>query len=219
MQPTLALREIMVGAEMRTRCRAFMLLFGLLLVPQATAAQLTGLYADPPRSRPRAAPVTVPPLLLFPLGLHVGTTGSSAQLMEGGNFTVGGELSAVYYDWLRWSWLGGFVSADALLQSSGVKVAFGPELGFWPFGLDAGPVWMNAQGVGGWGVQGRFHLTGLVSSLYVGVAALGSRATVTERWEPLIEFGLLLKFPVFLWGQLPRLPRPRERGTLLFLED
>jgi hypothetical protein len=174
--------------------------------------------ALPPAPEARRAHPGVPPLLLFPLGLHVGTIGANEQLLGQRNFMVGGELSAVYFDWLRWTWLGGFVSADALYQSAGAKVAFGPEVGFWPFGFDAGPVWMNAPGAQGWGAQGRFHLTAVVSSLYVGVAALGPRATVTANWEPLVEFGLLLKFPALLWGRLPRLPMPRERGTAYFLD-
>ena len=45
-------------------------------------------------------------VLLFPLGLHIGTTGGNEQVLGGRNFTVGGELSVVYFDWLRWSWLG-----------------------------------------------------------------------------------------------------------------
>jgi hypothetical protein len=136
--------------------------------------------ALPPAAGVRRGRLEPPPALLFPLGLHIGTTGGSERVLGPRNFTVGGELSAVYFDWLRWSWLGGFVSADALYQSAGKKIAFGPELGFWPFGFDAGPVWLDAPGARGWGVQGRFHLTAVVSSLYVGVAALGPRATVSD---------------------------------------
>lgn len=192
-------------------------LFTLLTVLVLTFAHGTAHAQTLPRrgAEPR---VPLPPALVFPLGLHIGTTAAGGSLLEQRNLTVGGELSVVYYDWIRWSWLGGFVSADALFQSSGAKVAFGPELGFWPFGLDAGPVWMNAGGAQGWGAQGRFHLTGLVSSLYLGVAMLGPRATRSERWEPLLEFGLLLKFPAFLWRRLPRLPRLRDRGHPI-LED
>lgn len=174
--------------------------------------------ALPPHTGTPRRPLEVPPLLLFPFGLHIGTTGGNEQVLGPRNFTVGGELSVVYFDWMRWSWLGGFVSADALYQSGGAKIAFGPELGFWPFGFDAGPVWLRVQGTEGWGMQGRFHLTAVVSSLYVGVAALGPRATDGAHWEPLIEFGLLLKFPMLLWGRLPRLPMPRERGTAFFRE-
>ncbi|MBA3452300.1 MAG: hypothetical protein H0T42_04295 [Deltaproteobacteria bacterium] len=89
-----------------------------------------------------------------------------ASIHDGPNgLLIGGELSA---GWLHLSkdtenppppfWLGAY--ADGLYDSGpeAGRVSFGPELGFFIFGLDAGVV-HDLGGTGRWGYSGRWSLS------------------------------------------------------------
>jgi hypothetical protein len=107
---------------------------------------------------------------------------------SGTGFTLGGELSALY--WHEAIYGGLVVDGVYDWQRGGARLMVGPEFGLGYFGIDGGYVRDFAMGAHGGAVRG------FVS---VGIAALYVRYTALYNAPDIVDFGLLLKLPLPVW--------------------
>jgi hypothetical protein len=145
----------------------------------------------------------------MPVGVNVGY-GINRDPSPNG-FLFGGEASLVYFN--RFRWIGGYADVIRDFGADQTRVSFGPEVGYGPFGLDAGFL----AGDKGTGYVARATFSLVVFHLY------GRFGHAVDREETFGELGLLVKYPTPLatWSDrprraepppppLPRLPPPEE---------
>ncbi|MCA9672088.1 MAG: hypothetical protein KC503_41120 [Myxococcales bacterium] len=134
------------------------------------------------------------------------TLGGTSSFDVGTGFTLGGEISLLYWNNARY--VGAVVDALYDWKRDGGRMMFGAEVGFGPFGIDGGYLLELREG-------GPYHGVGVRLFAMLGIFGVYLRYGGIIDLPDYLEWGLLIKVPFPPWAKYPRRGRrgPRPPAT------
>ncbi len=166
--------------------RALALAIAICLAPLTASPRLARADAGP--KFPERAFVISPGMLL----------GGTSSLDVGTGFTLGGEISALY--WRKMAYVGGVIDGLYDWKREHGRSMIGAMIGAGPFGVDGG--YLVEYG------ESTHHGGAVRLFVSLGVMALYCRYGGLIDAPDFLEWGLLIKVPIQAWSVYRSRPRP-----------